>query len=110
MLNSRLRVELDTGIYRRQPYSSYTGSTFTVPSTDFSGAWAASVDNDVFLAYIDVLASTDEEGFTGVYKGSDRNLLVRVRDGGETPIKTFEGNAIFGDANSSIAAIRTSDA
>jgi hypothetical protein len=110
LLNSRLRVELDTGIYRRLPYLSYTASTFTLAATDFSGANAAAVDNDVFMAYVDVLADLDEEGFTGVYTGGDRNLLVRVRDGGATPIKTFEGNAVFGSTSSSIAAIRTSDA
>jgi hypothetical protein len=110
LLNSRLRVELNTGIYRRQDYNSYNDTTFAIPSTDYSGSWEASGNNDVFLAYVDVLASVDEEGFTAVYKGSDRLLFVRVRDGGATPIKTFESSAVFGDANSSVAAIRTSDA
>jgi hypothetical protein len=110
LLNSRLRIQLDSGVRRIQPYASYSGSTFVIPAEDYSGGAEAAVDNEVYLAYIDCLASTDEEGFTGVYKGSDRNLRVRVRDGGGTPIKTFEGNAIFGDANSSVAATRTTDA
>jgi hypothetical protein len=106
--NSRLRVQLNSGIYKRQDYVSWTGSTFTIPSTSYSGD-PANVDNDVFLAYVDVLANGSSEGFTGVYQ-SDRNLFVRVRDGGSTPIKTFEANAVFGSSNASVAAIRQSDA
>lgn len=108
--NSRLRVQMNSGIYRRQDYVSYTASTFTIPSTDYSGANQASIDNDVFIAYIDVLADATQESYTAVYS-SDRNIFVRVRDGGGTPIKTFEGDAaVFGAVSSSIAAIRTSDA
>jgi hypothetical protein len=69
----------------------------------------ATSGNDVFVAYIDTLAGATQESYTAVYL-SNRDLLVRVRDGGGTPIKTFEGNATFGNANSSIAAIRTPDA
>ncbi len=107
--NTRLRVQLDTGVFRRQAYSSYTGATFTVPSTDYSGGNSAADENDVFVAYIDVLADATSEAYTAVYD-TDRDLFVRVRDGGGTPIKTFEGNATFGSTSSSIAAIRTSDA
>lgn len=107
--NTRLRVELDTGRFRKQAYDSWTGSTFTIPSTDYSGANQATAANDVWLAYIDTLAGASQESFTAVYS-SDRDLFVRVRDGGATPIKTFETPATFGNANSSIAAIRTSDA
>ena len=108
-LNTRLRVELNTGIYRRQAYVSYSGSTFTIVSTDYSGAQQAAVDNDVFVAYIDVLANAATEAYTAVYQ-SDRNIFVRVRDGGATPIKTFETGAVFGSTDSSVAAIRQSDA
>lgn len=84
----------------------------TVNGMDFSETTQggnATSGNNVFIAYIDTLADAVEEDFTAVYD-ADRDLLVRVRDGGGTPIKTFEGNATFGDANSSIAAIRTDDA
>jgi len=107
--NTRLRVQLNTGIYRRQAYTSYTGSTFTIPSTDYSGANQATAPKDLFIAYIDVLADAATEAYTAVYS-SDRDLLVRVRDGGATPIKTFETPATFGSSSSSVAAIRTSDA
>lgn len=69
----------------------------------------ATSGNDAFLAYIDCLADATTEAYTAVYL-ADRDLIVRVRDGGGTPIKTFEGNATFGSTSSSIAAIRTSDA
>jgi hypothetical protein len=107
--NTRLRVELDSGIYRRQDYTSYTSATFTIPSTSYTGANVATAGADLFVAYIDVLADAATEAYTAVYIG-DRNILVRVRDGGATPIKTFEGSAVFGSVSSSIAAIRTSDA
>lgn len=103
-----IRVELDTGVYREQPYSSYTGSTYTIPSTDYSGGNQATAGNDVFIAYIDELASAASASFTTVFSSS-RNLFVRVRDGGGTPIKTFEAPATLGPAGGSIAAIRTND-
>ena len=41
----------------------------------------AAVNNEVFLAFIDVLASSTTATFTGVHTGgSDRDLFVRVRD------------------------------
>lgn len=110
--NTRLRVQLDTGILRRQAYTSYDNATpgnFTIAATDYSGANQAASGNDVFVAYVDVLADATTEAYTAVYD-TDRDLLVRVRDGGATPIKTFEANGTFGSTSSSLAAIRTSDA
>lgn len=109
--STRLRVQLDSGIYRKQEYSSFTGSTFTIPSTDYSGGNVAATGNDVFLAYIDRLVTSPDTSlsFTAKYV-SDRDLIVRVRDGGGTPIKTFEVPQTFGNANVTVPAIRTSDA
>jgi len=106
--NTRLRVQLDSGIYKRQAYTSIVASVFFIASTDYSTDNASAL-NDVFIAYIDVLADATTEAYTAVYN-VDRNLLVRVRDGGATPIKTFETPATFGSASSSVAAIRTTDA
>ncbi len=106
--NTRLRVQLDNGIYKRQAYTALAGATFTIPATDYSVV-NASATNDVFIAYIDVLADATTEAYTAVYS-VDRALLVRVRDGGATPIKTFQTPATFGSASSSVAAIRTTDA
>jgi hypothetical protein len=104
-----LRIKLDTGIYRLQPYTSHDGSRyFTIPSTDYSGANAATAGNNVFLAYIDKLAGATSEAVTLKYN-ANRTMFVRVRDGGGTPIKTFEATAVFGTAGGGTTAIRTSD-
>lgn len=84
--------------------------TLTSNGWDFSGS-NASVNNDVFLAFIDVLASASTVSFTGVHGGTDRDLFVRVRDGGGTPIKTFESTAAqFLSTPQTVAATRTPDA
>jgi len=108
---SALRIELDSGIYRNVDYQSHNGSTtFTILSSDFSGVNSAAINNDVFLAFIDVIASATTASFTGVHTGADRSLFVRVRDGGGTPIKTFEAtSAQFLSTPQTIAAVRTAD-
>ena len=77
-------------------------------STDFGNA---AVNNDVFLAFIDVLASATTAAFTGVHSaGSDRDLFVRARDGGATPTKTFEGtSAQFLSTAQTVAITRIDD-
>ncbi len=102
-----IRIELNSGIYRRIAYTSYSGSTFTIAATSFAGD-NASIGNDVFISYIDKLAAASNESFTVVY-AADRSLFVRVRDGGVTPIKTFETTATIGSGGGSATAIRTSD-
>lgn len=109
-----IRIELDSGIYRRVPYTSFSGSTFTIASTDFSSDPATSTNTpDVFISYIDKLATATSESVTWVYS-SDRSLFLRVRDGGTAgdtiPIKTFETTGTMGSAGGSSTAIRTSDA
>jgi len=109
---SALRIELDSGIYRNQDYESHDSTdTFTILSSDYSGGNAAAINNDVFLAFIDVLASATTATFTGVHTaGNDRDLFVRVRDGGGTPIKTFEAtSAQFLSTPQTVAATRTPD-
>lgn len=103
-----IRILLNSGIYRRVPYTSYTGSTFTIGSTDFSSD-NATTGNNTFISYIDKLAGATSESFTSVYL-ADRSLFVRVRDGASTPIKTFETTGTLGSAGGSATAIRTSDA
>lgn len=86
-------------------YSSWTGKVFTLtgtlPSDLSSGA-------NVFIAYIAELASGTTASFTAIYSSS-RSLVVKVRDGGVTPIKCFESPGTFSSTGGSIAAIRTSD-
>lgn len=103
-----LRIQTASGLYKLVSYTSWTGSTFTIPSTDFSTDNAAA-GNNVFLSYVDKLAASTGESFTVVYN-ADRNLVVRVRDGGATPIKEFITSAVLGSSGGSVTAIRTSDA
>lgn len=103
-----LRIELDTGVYRHVPYTSWTGDVFTIGSTSFVDPNDATSGNNVFIGYIDKLATSTSEAYTAVYS-SPRALFVRVRDGGGTPIKTFETTATFGSGGGSATAIRTSD-
>jgi len=103
-----LRIELDSGIYRLVPYLSHNSDdVFTIAATDFSGDEAAATNN-VFISYIDKLADAATAIFQVVY-ALDRTLFVRVRDGGATPIKTFETTAGLSDAGGSATANRTSD-
>jgi hypothetical protein len=73
----------------------------------------ASIGNNVFISYIDELASATTSSFTSVYS-ADRDLFVRVRDGGTAGdlvgIKTFETTGTLGSGGGSAVAIRTSDA
>lgn len=92
-------------VYVRVSYTGFSGSDFT----GCSGMPAASNGANVWISYIDVLASSSSVSFTSVYS-TDRALFVRIRDGGATPIKTFETTATLGSAGGSATAIRTSDA
>ncbi len=103
-----IRIQLDTGVFREQAYTSYTASTYTIASANYLDPADATTGNDQFISYIDELASGTTASFTAVYS-SDRDLFARVRDGGATPIKTFEIPATFASTNSTIAAIRTTD-
>lgn len=104
-----IRVTSDTGYETRVTYSSWSGSTFTIPSTDFSDADAqATGANNVYITYIDVLASGTTASFTSV-QNSTRNLVVIVRDGGGTPIKQYIAPWTQTNSNSTTTVIRTGD-
>ena len=106
-----IRLLNDEGLYVRLVYTSYTSATFTITSHNFSGTGqndsVASASN-CYISYIDELASATSATFTGVYV-SDRSVFVRVRDGGASPIKTFETSGTLGSSGGSSTAIRTSD-
>ena len=93
------------GVHVRVTYTAYSGADFT----GCSGMPAADASAELFITYIDKLSGSPSEAFTAVYS-SDRALFVRVRDGGGSPIKTFETPATLGSAGGSVAVIRTSDA
>lgn len=102
-----IRVQCNSGIYKRISYTSWTGDIFTIESTNFSGDNANS-GNNCYVSYIDKLVEATSEAFTVVYS-TDRSLYIRVRDGGVTPIKTFETTGSLGSAGGSATAIRTAD-
>lgn len=106
-----IRIENDEGRYVRIPYSSYTGSTYTIPSYDFSGTGAndsCASGNNVFISYIDVETATTAEQFTSVYS-TDRALFIRVRNS-TIPIKTFESTGTLASGGGSATTGRISDA
>jgi hypothetical protein len=80
----------------------------TTDLDDWSGDNATQPAN-VWHSYIDTLARTASEAYTAVYT-TDVDLFVRVRDGGATPIKTFESaSAQFLSTPQTVAAVRTND-
>lgn len=116
-----IRVKDDDDLYRRLVYTSYTGSTFTIDpaaseaydattanTADFLSGTQATSGNQVYISYIDKLATSVSESYTAVYN-TDRSLVVIVRDGGVSPIKQFISAATFGSSNTTVTAIRTSD-
>lgn len=106
-----VRIQDDNGVYALNPYSSYTGSTYTF-TTQYEGSDNANSAalNDVFISYIDTLASGSTESFTSVFL-STRDLFVRIRDGGASPIVTNEGTAAqLTNTGGTFAATRQSDA
>lgn len=117
-----VRVQDNNGFYRKLIYTSYTGSTFTVSnpgdtednfnSVNATGGAGPTGNRNVYIGYIDTLADATSEAFTAVYL-ADRNLFVRVRDGGTAGdglgIKTFESTVTMGSSGGSSTAIRTSD-
>jgi hypothetical protein len=106
-----IRIENDEGRYVRIPYTSYTGSTYTIPSYDFSGTGAndtCTTGNNCFISYLDLATATTAEHFTSVYL-SDRALFVRVRNS-TAQIKTFESTGTITSSGGSATTGRISDA
>jgi len=112
-----IRIKQNTlGVFTHQPYTSWTGKVFTIPETDYSGAKAAVDDADVFIGYIDKLATSTTESFVGVYAGGEGtlSLVVKARDGGTAgdnePIKPYKTAASFSTGGGSATVGRISDA
>ncbi|MFT7565366.1 MAG: hypothetical protein ACI8V7_000364 [Candidatus Paceibacteria bacterium] len=117
-----VRVQDNNGFYRRLLYTSYLTSTFTISnpgdtednfnSVNATGG-AGALGRNVYIGYKDELADATTESFTTVYS-ANRNLFVRVRDGGtagdSVGIKTFESTVTMTSSGGSATAIRTSDA
>lgn len=105
-----IRVQDDAGRYRRLEYSSYTGSTFTISSTDGEEDFAAinaTAGNNVFISYLDKPASASTEAFLGV--NINRTFFVRVRNAGNDPIKPFTSTAAVANAPATVTVGRIAD-
>lgn len=103
-----IRILRTSGFYSRHAYTSWTGSTFTIGSTNFSSDNAPNA-TEVYISYIDGTASGSTMTFTGIY-AADRDLFIRVRNGGGSPkIKTYETVATLGSAGGSASTSRISD-
>jgi hypothetical protein len=108
-----IRIERDDGAYTRHPFSARDTSTdtFTITSADFSTNNATAPAN-VFISYIDKLATGTSEAFTTVYN-ADRTLFVRVRDGGTAGdlegIKTAETTGVLATNGGGVTINRISD-
>ncbi len=103
-----IRIERDSGNYTRHPFSASDADSFTITSANFASD-NATAGNNVYVSYIDLLATGTSEAFTYVYN-ADRTLFIRARDGGGTPIVTFESTGTMTNTGGSITIIRTSDA
>ncbi len=102
-----LRIVTANGTHVYVPFTSYTGSTFTVTSTDFSTNGAAD-GAGLAIGYIDELATGTTATVTMVF-AANRNFIVFNRDGGVTPVKPFEVNAALTSAGGSATVVRTAD-
>jgi len=102
-----------TGTFRVFDGTSFQRVTYTgFSGTDFTGCSdmpAASDLADVFISYLDKVAGVTDETFQFIYDASDRQLFCRGRDGGVTPIKTFESPSSVGTSGGGITIIRTPD-
>ena len=103
-----LRISLDDGRIRKQEFESYSGSDFTVASADYTDPDDAALGNGVMVSYLDLLTDATSEAFTVVFLAT-RKLWIRVRDGGGTPIKTFETQGTLGSSGGSSVASRITD-
>lgn len=105
-----LRVVLDDGRHRLVSYTAHNSDdTFTIASSSWVDPNDAAIGADVYLTYLDKVAAAGTESFTVVYS-APRTLFVRVRDGGGTPIKTFQTTANLTSGGGSATAVRTPDA
>lgn len=103
-----IRVFTDNGVKKRLVYSSYTGSTFTITSSDFSSD-NATAGNNTFISYLDETAPGVESSYTTVFS-TPRSLVVQVRNGtGAILIVPFKTPATFGAAGGSVSTIRNVD-
>jgi hypothetical protein len=109
-----IRVLDSNGIFQIVNYTGFTAGTGEIDFTGCTatGTWSAAAANNSFISYLDLLATSTSESVTVVYD-SDRNMFIRVRDGGTAGdlagIKTFETTGTLGTNGGTTTVIRTAD-
>ena len=112
-----IRVTDNDGFERRLLYDSWENSSinyFTIASAQGDGnedfaSVNASIGNDVYITYIDELNTSGTTLNFQVTYDADRDLVVKVRDGGTTPIKEFITSWSITSTNQTLNAQRISD-
>jgi len=107
-----LRVQDDNGRLRLLNYTSRTGSTFTVDTSDGEEDFAtvnSSTGSQVIIGYLDQDAVTAQEDFSYVYGSGDRQFVASVRNGKTNPIKEYIATFTVGTNGGETTAIRTTD-
>lgn len=100
-----IRVLNNLGVYVRVPYTSWSGSTFQIDGTF---GYAATAPKNVWISYIDEAAGASSVAFSTIFS-APRNLWIRVRDGGVSPIKTYEAQGTLSATGGSAVASRITD-
>lgn len=88
------------------PYSSYSGSTFTLDTVTLSQSYTAS--DDCYPMILDLVSTASLESNTWVYT-VDTDLAGQVVDAGGTPTKAFPISGTFGSGGFSVGVVRTPD-
>lgn len=99
-----IRVTLASGQRRLVPVTSWTGSTFTIPSTDFSGDNVANGAGCMPAPIDEEVISGNQVFFTGVYTADqdgdgsgDQQFVIRVQNGSNAiPKQPSPNTATFG--------------
>ncbi|MEO1399681.1 MAG: hypothetical protein AAFV72_00315 [Cyanobacteria bacterium J06635_1] len=89
------RITLNSGLRRLVPYSSYSGQTFSIASTDFSSDNAAA-GNGVMPVGIDREATATSESFTGVFSTPQEFVIKVTRGSDAVPKQPAITTAVFG--------------
>lgn len=104
-----LRITTDGGERKLVPYLSWSGSTFVIAATDFTGD-NATAGVGVMPAPVDKEATATATSFTGVYT-SDEELTYKVQNGSQaTPKKPGIGTTTFGSGGYSVNVTLQDDA
>ncbi|HMA79064.1 MAG TPA: hypothetical protein VKP88_08145 [Candidatus Paceibacterota bacterium] len=99
--SGQLRVTSNSGLRQLVNYTSYSGDTFTILSTDFSDD-NVDVGNGLMPVGFDGVVTGGQASFTGVYT-SDQGFVIKVTNGSSaTPKQPSYSTAVFGSGGFSL--------